>query len=267
MPSTAAQRGGHGCTICADPNVEAIDAAIKSGAMSRSRIAKQFNVSESAVQRHKDKGHVTVSVERLDAETPEIAPASSLDVPAEMLQQFKRTLEAVKLARKQGNLNSIADANREHRQTLEGISKWNIEQQKVAALARPVETVNVAKHAQWLHIRTILFDYLSQPHMAAVRLGIAGELEAWEAMTPEQHAAWYERRKSGQVHWTTPPIKERHMRNQPLTVTELRAAFRDIQARDQLNGTLRLTLPKWTPTPTDTPIPSKPSDDTKGGNQ
>src|SRR5438105_4431778 len=123
MPFTSAQRGGHGCTICADPNVEAIDAAIKSGAMSRSRIANQFGVSESAVQRHKDKGHVTVSVERLDADTPEIAPASSLDVPQEMLQQFKRTLEAVRLARKQGNLNSIADANREHRQTLDGIGK------------------------------------------------------------------------------------------------------------------------------------------------
>ena len=54
MPFTSAQRGGHGCTICADPNVEAIDAAIKSGAMSRSRIANQFGVSESAVQRHKE---------------------------------------------------------------------------------------------------------------------------------------------------------------------------------------------------------------------
>lgn len=210
MTTTAAQRGGHGCTICADPSVEAIDRAITSG-LSRSRIAAQYNVSASAVQRHKDAGHVRLDATVTPATEPEVKPSgTAIDTPAEMRAQFKRTLEAVKLARKQGNLNSIADANREHRQTLDAIAKWNIEMEKLEALKAPPQAIRLKDSAEWQYLRTLLFDFLTSNGLTAVRLAIGDMFEQVEQASPEQHRAWYERRKSGHHRFDTTPNKEAH---------------------------------------------------------
>ena len=50
------------CSICVNKNREKIDIALTSGASERS-IAKQFNVSASAVHRHKSDGHICQAIE------------------------------------------------------------------------------------------------------------------------------------------------------------------------------------------------------------
>ena len=174
MTTLAAQKGGRGkCSICASPDLAAIDRALIGGA-SAAIVSGRFGVSESSVKRHR-RSHTPFDSSVSAVEEPEISqPATNLDVPAEMLAQFRRSGQALEAARKGGGHLSINAALREHRQTLEAISRWNTEQARIAAMNKPDGVINVLTTPQWLMARTAVMNALA--HYVEARLAVADAL-------------------------------------------------------------------------------------------
>lgn len=174
MTTRAASKGGRGkCTVCASPDRDAIDRALIGGA-SAATVSGRFGVSESSVKRHR-RSHTPIEVVSAHADEPEISqPAAAIDIPSEMLAQFRRSGQALEAARRGGGHLSINAALREHRQTLEAISRWNTEQAKIAAMNRTDQVVNVLQTGQWLLARTAVMKALN-PYVEA-RLAVADAL-------------------------------------------------------------------------------------------
>ncbi len=175
MTTHAGSKGGRGkCTVCASPDRGAIDTALVGGT-SAATIAGQFGVNDSSVKRHA-RNHVTRGVVNLGVDTPEISPSTSaIDVPAELRAQFQRSERAVAAAQTGGGHLSLNAALREHRQTIEAISRWNVEQAKLAAMNSRKEVVNVLTTPAWLQCRRAIMDAL-QPYVEA-RLAVAYALD------------------------------------------------------------------------------------------
>lgn len=175
MTTRAASKGGRGkCTICASPDRAAIDRALIGGT-SAATVAARFGVSESSVKRHR-RSHTPLDSGNVRVDEPEISqPATNIDVPNEMMAQFKRSESAVRAAQKSGGHLAIQGALREHRLMLADIAHWNTEQAKLAAMNRPDEVIDILGHPQWLLARKTVMDALA--HYVAARLAVADALK------------------------------------------------------------------------------------------
>lgn len=128
------------CSICSHPKREEIDRAILSGEPVRA-VARQFGVSRSALNRHKNNGHLSKAIARATAKeaglvvsdgapTPgpqEIRAAREVAVGGALIEQMRDLLATARRlltsAETQDDLRAAAPLLGQVRQTLETIGK------------------------------------------------------------------------------------------------------------------------------------------------
>jgi hypothetical protein len=137
------------CTVCDHPERHSIDEALVTGAPYRS-VAKQFEVSESAVYRHKTEHLPTHLLKAKKVE--EAAQADDLLEQVKNLQAH--ALNILERAGEAGDLRTALAAISQARGNLELLGKLAGELEE-----RPV--VNVLLSPQWLMIRTTMLKALS----------------------------------------------------------------------------------------------------------
>jgi transposase-like protein len=144
------------CTVCDHPQRHSIDEALVSGAPYRS-VARRFELSESAVYRHKT-DHLPVHLLRA-REAEEAARADELLDQVRSLQTH--ALDILERAEKAGDLRTALAAISQARGNLELLGKLAGELDE-----RPVVNLNVSP--EWLELRAIIVGTL-EPHPAAHR--------------------------------------------------------------------------------------------------
>ena len=136
------------CTVCDHPERHSIDEALVSGAPYRS-VAKRFELSESAVYRHK--------VEHLPAhllKAREVEEAARADDLLEQVRHLQtHALDILERAEKSGDLRTALAAISQARGNLELLTKLLGELDE-----RPV--VNVVLSAEWMAIRASILEAL-----------------------------------------------------------------------------------------------------------
>jgi hypothetical protein len=136
------------CSICTHPNRTAIDAALLESRSYRD-IAGQYNVSKSALERHRP--HITPALAKAK-EAREVADADSL------LEQV-RTLQAeassvLDSAKESGDLQTALKAIAQARACIELLAKLTGE-----LAAQP--TINLTINPVWIETRTVILQALS----------------------------------------------------------------------------------------------------------
>jgi hypothetical protein len=144
------------CTVCDHPERHGIDEALVSGTPYRS-VAKQFELSESAVYRHKTE-HLPAHLSRARA-AEEIARADDLLEQVRHLQTH--ALDILERAEKAGDLRTALAAITQARGNLELLGKLAGELDE-----RPMVNLNVTP--EWLEHRAVIVGAL-EPHPAAHR--------------------------------------------------------------------------------------------------
>jgi transposase-like protein len=144
------------CTVCDHPERHSIDEALVSGAPYRS-VAKRFELSESAVYRHKT-DHLPAHL-LMAKEVEEAARADDLLEQVRNLQTH--ALDILERAEKTGDLRTALAAISQARGNLELLGKLAGELDE-----RPVVNLNVS--AEWLELRAVIVGAL-EPHPAAHR--------------------------------------------------------------------------------------------------
>jgi hypothetical protein len=144
------------CTVCDHPENHGIDEALVSGTPYRS-VAKQFELSESAVYRHKTE-HLPAHLLKA-REVEEVARADDLLDQVRTLQTH--ALGILERAEKAGDLRTALAAISQARGNLELLGKLAGELDE-----RPVVNLNVS--AEWLELRAMVVGAL-EPHPAAHR--------------------------------------------------------------------------------------------------
>jgi transposase-like protein len=142
------------CTVCDHPESHSIEEALVSGAPYRS-VAKRFELSESAVYRHKTE-HLPAHLLKAK-EVEEVARADDLLEQVRNLQT--RALDILERAEKAGDLRTALAAISQARGNLELLGKLAGELDE-----RPVVNLNVSP--QWLELRAVIVGAL-EPHPAA----------------------------------------------------------------------------------------------------
>jgi hypothetical protein len=142
------------CTVCDHPQRHGIDEALVSGAPYRS-VAKRFELSESAVYRHKTE-HLPAHLLKA-REVEEVARADDLLDQVRDLQTH--ALGILECAEKAGDLRTALAAISQARGNLELLGKLAGELDE-----RPVVNLNVSP--EWLELRTVIVGAL-EPHPAA----------------------------------------------------------------------------------------------------
>jgi len=142
------------CTVCDHPERHGIDEALVSGAPYRS-VAKRFDLSESAVYRHKTE-HLPAHLLKA-REVEEVAQADDLLEQVRHLQTH--ALDILEQAEKAGDLRTALAAISQ--------ARWNIE--LLGKLAgeldeRPVVNLNISP--EWLELRAVIVGAL-EPHPVA----------------------------------------------------------------------------------------------------
>jgi hypothetical protein len=137
------------CTVCDHPARYSIDEALVSGTPYRS-VAKRFELSESAVYRHKAEHLPAHLLKAREAE--EVAQADDLLEQVRHLQG--RALNILERAEKAGDLRTALVAISQARGNLELLGKLAGELDE-----RPI--VNVLLSPQWVMIRTTMVEALS----------------------------------------------------------------------------------------------------------
>ena len=137
------------CTVCAHPEVGAINKALVAGESDRKLAARYGSLSRPAIQRHAD-NHLPASLAKAK-EAEEIAHADDLlgDV---------RTLQARTLA-----ILGAAETTSEHRLALAAIRESRSNLELLAKLLgeldeRPVVSLNISP--EWLELRTVIVGAL-----------------------------------------------------------------------------------------------------------
>jgi hypothetical protein len=141
------------CTACDHPERHSIDEILVTGAY-RS-VAKQFELSESAVYRHKTE-HLPIYLLKA-REAAEVAQADDLLNQVRSLQTH--VLDILERAEKAGDLRTALAAISQARGNLELLGKLAGELDE-----RPVVNLNVSP--QWLELRAVIVGAL-EPHPAA----------------------------------------------------------------------------------------------------
>jgi hypothetical protein len=144
------------CTVCDHPENHGIDEALVSGTPYRS-VAKQFELSESAVYRHKTE-HLPAHLLKA-REVEEVARADDLLDQVRTLQTH--ALGILERAEKAGDLRTALAAISQARGNLELLGKLAGELDE-----RPVVNLNVS--SEWLELRAMVVGAL-EPHPAAHR--------------------------------------------------------------------------------------------------
>jgi hypothetical protein len=142
------------CTACDHPERHSIDEILVTGAPYRS-VAKQFELSESAVYRHKTE-HLPIYLLKA-REAAEVAQADDLLNQVRSLQTH--VLDILERAEKAGDLRTALAAISQARGNLELLGKLAGELDE-----RPVVNLNVSP--QWLELRAVIVGAL-EPHPAA----------------------------------------------------------------------------------------------------
>ena len=152
------------CTVCDHPEGYGIDEALVTGAPYRS-VAKRFELSESAVYRHKAE-HLPVHLLKA-RQVEEVAQADDLLEQVRHLQTH--ALGILDSAEKAGDLRTALAAISQARGNLELLGKLAGEIDE-----RPVVNLNVSP--EWLELRAVIVGAL-EPHPAAHR-AVLGALES-----------------------------------------------------------------------------------------
>jgi hypothetical protein len=142
--------------VCDHQKRHGIDEALVSGAPYRS-VAKRFELSESAVYRHKTE-HLPAHLLKA-REVEEVAQADDLLEQVRHLQG--RVLDILERAEKAGDLRTALVAISQARGNLELLGKLAGELDE-----RPVVNLNIS--AEWLELRAVIVGAL-EPHPAAHR--------------------------------------------------------------------------------------------------
>jgi hypothetical protein len=144
------------CTVCDHPQRHGIDKALVTGAPYRS-VAKRFDLSESAVYRHKTE-HLPAHLLKAK-EVEEVAQADDLLEQVRNLQAH--AFNILERAEKAGDLRTALAAICQARGNLELLGKL------AGALdERPVVNLNVSP--EWLELRAVIVGAL-EPHPVAHR--------------------------------------------------------------------------------------------------
>ncbi len=142
------------CTVCDHPESHGIDDALVTGAPYRS-VARRFELSESAVYRHKTE-HLPAHLLKA-REVEEVAQADHLLEQVRNLQAH--ALNILERAEKAGDLRTALAAIYQARGNLELLGKLAGELDE-----RPVVNLNVSP--EWLELRAVIVGAL-EPHPAA----------------------------------------------------------------------------------------------------
>ena len=144
------------CTVCDHPERHVIDEVLVTGAPYRT-VAKRFELSESAVYRHK--------TEHLPAHLLKAKEAEELARADDLLDQVRNlqthSLNILERAEETGDLRTALAAISQARGNLELLGKLAGELDE-----RPVVNLNVS--AEWLELRAVIVGAL-EPHPAAHR--------------------------------------------------------------------------------------------------
>lgn len=144
------------CTICTHAKRDAIDSALVNGESYRA-IAAQFEVSTSALQRHK--GH------HLPATLAQARNAGEATRGEDLLEQVgalrARALQILTQAEEAGELRTALAAIREARGCLELLARLLGELQESTQ-------INIAIAPQWIELRTLILNTLT-PYPDAIR--------------------------------------------------------------------------------------------------
>ena len=144
------------CTVCDHPERHGIDEALVTGAPYRS-VAERFDLSESAVYRHKTE-HLPVRLLKA-REAEELARADDLLDQVRHLRTH--ALDILDRAEETGDLRTALAAISQARGNLELLGKLAGELDE-----RPVVNLNVSP--EWLELRAVIVGTL-EPHPAAHR--------------------------------------------------------------------------------------------------
>ena len=142
------------CTVCDHPESHGIDEALVTGAPYRS-VARRFELSESAIYRHKTE-HLPAHLLKA-REVEEVAQADHLLEQVRNLQAH--ALNILERAEKAGDLRTALAAIYQARGNLELLGKLAGELDE-----RPVVNLNVSP--EWLELRAVIVGAL-EPHPAA----------------------------------------------------------------------------------------------------
>jgi hypothetical protein len=142
------------CTVCDHSESHSIDETLVSGAPYRS-VAKRFELSESAVYRHKTE-HLPVHLLKA-REVEEVAHADDLLEQVRHLQTH--ALDILERAEQAGDLRTALAAISQARGNVELLGKLAGELDE-----RPVVNLNVSP--EWLELRAVIVGAL-EPHPAA----------------------------------------------------------------------------------------------------
>jgi hypothetical protein len=142
------------CTVCDHPKRHGIDEALVGGAPYRS-VAKRFELSESAVYRHKTE-HLPAHLLKA-REVEVVAQADDLLEQVRYLQTH--ALDILERAEKAGDLRTALAAISQARGNLELLGKLAGELDE-----RPVVNLNVS--AEWLELRAVIVGAL-EPYSEA----------------------------------------------------------------------------------------------------
>jgi hypothetical protein len=144
------------CTACDHPKRHSIDETLVTGAPYRS-VAKRFELSESAVYRHKTEHLPAHLLKARDVE--EVARADDLLAQVKHLQAH--ALDILERAEKAGDLRTALAVISQARGNLELLGKLAGELDE-----RPVLNLNISP--EWLELRAVIVGAL-EPHPAAHR--------------------------------------------------------------------------------------------------
>ena len=154
------------CTCCTHPERAAIDAALLANAPLRD-IARQFNVSKDALQRHRE--HIPATLAKAQ-EAREVANADDLLGQVKSLQA--RAMGILATAESTLNLRTALAAIREARGCIELLAKLTGELNE-----NPV--VNITISQEWLEVRTVLLAALERhPEAKQTVLEALGQVSA-----------------------------------------------------------------------------------------
>ena len=160
---------GRVCTICTNPEREAIDAALVSG-MKYSAVARQYSVGSESVRRHHD-AHLSPALAAMAAEREAEAAAGLVGQVRQLVCRADELYEAAVL---DGKVSNALAALREMRGSLELLGKATGELDD-----RPQVTINLMQSPEWLAVRAALFAALAAYPEA--RQAVAGRLLQLEA--------------------------------------------------------------------------------------
>jgi hypothetical protein len=178
----AGHRGGWGrCSTCLHKDKLTIEAAIISGS-SLAEVAKRYELSPSALQRHMDRHGRVGLVKVTPARVKKMIPGDST---SEKLIGLLTAVE--RIIGSAGSATQALDAIREARALVVAHGAWTMELERMDLLRRPAATVDLQTTQEWIEIREILM----REKAVMCRTTNSGAVNAKDVpVYPEAYASW-----------------------------------------------------------------------------